>query len=57
MYKKSYGDSLDLFKFMVGGRTRKIEPVKCECCGSGNSPQKDCPVCGGKGVKHIITEM
>lgn len=55
--KKNYVDPLDLFKFMVRGRTRKIEPVKCECCGTGNKPQDDCPVCNGKGVKYIIIEM
>lgn len=45
---------MDVFRFWRG--TKKTEPVKCDCCGMGNKPQNDCPVCGGKGVKYIITE-
>lgn len=53
--KQQYLNPWDIFK--IPNRTRRIEPVKCGCCGIGNKPDKDCPVCGGKGVKYIITEM
>ena len=54
MKREQYIDPFDWLKYFRV--SRKIEPVKCECCGTTNTPQKDCPVCGGKGVKHIIIE-
>lgn len=53
MPSRSYAGPLGCF--MYPSRTVKIEPVKCECCGIGNKPDKNCPVCNGTGVKKITT--